>query len=982
MSTSQRKRGRAAANLHASAGVNEVEAWTAARIRDLRGPRSRAAFAAELGVTALTVYRWELDEGAREARRPRGGVLLRLERLAKTRNSGNLDAAPKDDAGALAQIPSAVLAIHPDDESILYPLLGRCTPADLATAEQQLIALLSRGALVSHAGRSLAAAAVAFVRVATTFDARGAYAVLAPVLREADAGALPPVVELYARVSASLIFSSFDGSLFDIGKVNHQIERGDPIAEALGMADLRLILHVGHAAACLQGGAREWGESSQRRLRSLQLHITEPVSRVIADEMNAYMAMQAGDAGGMDLRFEEISRRAEEVGFMTGAARTGAFGVLRSLHSGQPPEEVLPRLRRLREMATRHRLTDGIHSTVLGAAEVEVNLRLTRFERAKEEIARAIREAETLHLAPVPIVGPAYFLRKNLIDPSGLPTTAELHKALSLGRFSTAGAMPLLLDALDNDLATREALTKLEAAEKELDDTAPNDLAKSYLTFAPLEARLARGATESFEKRLRALEESFELSPLPLAAAKLRALSGIHAAMLGRRDEGRQLLVGALSTFKAAGHVPETLHTRVHLARLAARERDDKDLEDALVACAKAGLLPPFEAPVRKNATTAGVTVAARVDLTEPIERLAGRGVAPGVVLRELTTIVEELWPGLPFRLERQSESVSALTASGAPIREPIHWDFGDGSGKRFRLTVEDSLLPEHGAEALRTVVTVASLALELATLRGGSLREREASRPTAQKHRGVIATSTPMQRLLEEVERLAASSSTVLLSGESGSGKEVVARAIHDASARSAGPYVTFNCGSVPRDLFEGQLFGYRRGAFTGATSDHAGVIRASHGGTLFLDEVGELPLDVQPKLLRFLENREVLPLGEVRATNVNVRLVAATHRDLAKLVREGQFREDLFYRLNVVPLRVPPLRDRPEDIAPLVRHFLDLLVPEGQAAPILSPNALSVLLRRTWPGNVRELKNVVERIVAFSPIPTVLKEEHFAGL
>jgi DNA-binding NtrC family response regulator len=229
------------------------------------------------------------------------------------------------------------------------------------------------------------------------------------------------------------------------------------------------------------------------------------------------------------------------------------------------------------------------------------------------------------------------------------------------------------------------------------------------------------------------------------------------------------------------------------------------------------------------------------------------------------------------------------------------------------------------------------------------------------------------MRRLRADLARFAASRATVIITGESESGKEVVARAIHDLSSRAGRPYVVFNCAAVPRDLFEGQLFGHRKGAFTGASSDQPGVIRAADGGTLFLDEIGELPLDVQPKLLRFLENGEVAPLGERRPITVDVRTIAATHRDLEELVRKGLFREDLFFRLQVIPLRVPPLRERREDVGALARHFLRELAPKGRT-PVLAPDALGMLVAQGWPGNVRELRNAVERTLAFAPDAAVL--------
>jgi transcriptional regulator with PAS, ATPase and Fis domain len=181
-----------------------------------------------------------------------------------------------------------------------------------------------------------------------------------------------------------------------------------------------------------------------------------------------------------------------------------------------------------------------------------------------------------------------------------------------------------------------------------------------------------------------------------------------------------------------------------------------------------------------------------------------------------------------------------------------------------------------------------------------------------------------------------------------------------------------------VPRDLFEGQLFGHRRGAFTGAAGDNPGVIRAADGGTLFLDEIGELPLELQPKLLRFLENGEVQPLGEQKPRVVDVRVLAASHRDLGRLVRDGRFREDLYYRLNVVPLAVPPLRDRPEDIVALARHFVARLTPSESEPPALAPDTLAALAAHPWPGNVRELRNVIERALAFAPDTAVLRPGH----
>ncbi len=222
------------------------------------------------------------------------------------------------------------------------------------------------------------------------------------------------------------------------------------------------------------------------------------------------------------------------------------------------------------------------------------------------------------------------------------------------------------------------------------------------------------------------------------------------------------------------------------------------------------------------------------------------------------------------------------------------------------------------------------------------------------------LGISAAMRHLFATLEPVAKSSTTVLLEGESGVGKEVLARALHARSDRAKGPFVVVDCGAIPPTLIESELFGHEKGAFTGATEERRGLFEDASGGTLFLDEVGELPLDLQPKLLRALEQREVRPVGG-RTRKVDVRVVAATNRRLAEAVRSKEFRQDLFYRLAVVRVTVPPLRDRPEDIEPLATAFLR--AHKGDPTATLSPDLVALLVHHTWPGNVRELRNVIER-------------------
>ncbi len=232
----------------------------------------------------------------------------------------------------------------------------------------------------------------------------------------------------------------------------------------------------------------------------------------------------------------------------------------------------------------------------------------------------------------------------------------------------------------------------------------------------------------------------------------------------------------------------------------------------------------------------------------------------------------------------------------------------------------------------------------------------------------GVYA-SDAMKELLRVAERIASTPVTVMITGETGTGKEVLAKTIHDISDRHLKPFTAFNCAAVPRDIMESQLFGFKKGSFTGALDNSLGIIRGAQGGTLLLDEVGEIHPELQPKLLRFLESNEVHPIGEARPQQVDIRVIAATNTDIERLVSEGRFREDLYYRLNVIRLHVPPLRDRREDVPVFVQHFLERFTRQYRKAPVsVSDETLEYLLLYSWPGNVRQLANEIRRIVALA--------------
>jgi transcriptional regulator with GAF, ATPase, and Fis domain len=349
------------------------------------------------------------------------------------------------------------------------------------------------------------------------------------------------------------------------------------------------------------------------------------------------------------------------------------------------------------------------------------------------------------------------------------------------------------------------------------------------------------------------------------------------------------------------------------------------------------------------------------------------------------------------FRVRHVSDHLDALLGAGAAASlqgQPVERLFGPelfGPGGPLR----QALVARETREGWRASLRVEPAGSRLVSLSAAPLRhdasgvcDREAvyivvMRPTDETDgtaaqaptgfAGLIARSAEMARIFKLVENLQQSEVTVLLSGESGTGKEVLGRAIHARSLRRDGPFVAVNCAALPGDLLESELFGHVRGAFTGAVRDRAGRFEVAARGTLFLDEAGDLPLHLQVKLLRVLQERTFERVGENRTREADVRIVAATNRDLRRAVEEGTFREDLYYRLRVFPIEIPPLRERREDIHPLARHLLARIGRRTGRAFQLSPDALRALLAHRWPGNVRELENALEYACTVSRWPSI---------
>ena len=286
------------------------------------------------------------------------------------------------------------------------------------------------------------------------------------------------------------------------------------------------------------------------------------------------------------------------------------------------------------------------------------------------------------------------------------------------------------------------------------------------------------------------------------------------------------------------------------------------------------------------------------------------------------------------------------------------------------RLGADDYLTKPFAKEQLQFAV---EKALRFKTLEQENLHLRQ---EITEKYSfdGIVSQSKVMRNLLELTKRAANSDTTILILGESGTGKELLAKAIHHNSPRRDGPFVPVNCPSIPDNLIESELFGHEKGAFTGATHAKPGKFELADGGTIFLDEVGDLKLELQAKLLRVLQEHEIERVGSTRPLSVNVRVLAATNHDLAQAVQTGKFREDLFYRLNVIPLRLPPLRDRKEDIQLLAQHFVDKHRQDRKV--VMRPDFLQALMKYDWPGNVRELENAIERAVVLCPTEEITRD------
>ena len=354
----------------------------------------------------------------------------------------------------------------------------------------------------------------------------------------------------------------------------------------------------------------------------------------------------------------------------------------------------------------------------------------------------------------------------------------------------------------------------------------------------------------------------------------------------------------------------------------------------------------------------------------EVIEAEGGQSALASVAEHAPDVVLLDIWmPGMDGL-----ETLTRLKAIDASL--PVVIMSGHGT---IETAVKATKLGAHDFVEKPLSVEKVLLALQNAIAHGRLQTENTRLREKVDKRGEIIGQSRAIQKLREQIALVAPSNGWVLIRGENGTGKELVASTIHRLSRRAEKPFVEVNCAAIPEELIESELFGHEKGAFTGAIARKRGRFDVAHEGTLFLDEIGDMSLRAQAKVLRVLQDGTFERVGGAQTIKVDVRVIAATNKDLLEEMRHGRFREDLYYRLNVIPFYVPPLRDRKEDIPPIVEHFLDLFTTEvaGAQRKALSPEALDVLLGHDWPGNIRELKNLVERVVIMTPGPVIRPED-----
>ena len=681
----------------------------------------------------------------------------------------------------------------------------------------------------------------------------------------------------------------------------------------------------------------------------------------------------------------------------------------------------------LKKAITYYERTDHKTNAADGYNNLGINLILIgQWDRAQEALERALSLATEVDErgAKVPMIldslGELHMLRGNLdqakdyLGRAVALATENGNKWYAGQALRTSGRCYLALEDPANAIAkAKEALnlaeligdrqgiceSRLIAAEAylkthQLEDcnrelqhvTAETSEATTDLNFTGEAHRLngmlnmVRGDAESAAQHFGSSVSIFDMLGDRYRAARAHLELGRAYAII-RPERAGEHLSRALNTFRELGARIDLSRAEEELRELAQATPERTQGQSALTqlltlrlaeaVASRELLLRELAAVMRQETGAQRVIITERGERDEPrvVVALGCAAVEGEKIAVELDSIEDD--SARERYCKKHDAEVILLKSSNAP-------------GAKMYLSPRNRAKLPNGV-VLEPLLRVVELGMDVCALRAGAQKsgtnEHSDELTGTSLMPGFIHSSPAMTQLVEEVHKIRSSDVTVLVTGESGTGKELVARAIHAISSRRSKIFVPFNCTAVPKELSEGYLFGYRRGAFTGAVNDSHGVIRTAAGGTLFLDEVGDLPLDVQPKLLRFLQEGEIQPLGEQRPSKVDVRIIAATNTDLEEMVAQGRFREDLYYRLNVIRLRVPPLRERRSEIPTIVNYYVNHYSAKfGRKDIQITPQAVDLLMVSDWPGNVRQLCNEIQRTVARAEDGTVITPEQLS--
>jgi DNA-binding NtrC family response regulator/tetratricopeptide (TPR) repeat protein len=532
--------------------------------------------------------------------------------------------------------------------------------------------------------------------------------------------------------------------------------------------------------------------------------------------------------------------------------------------------------------------------------------------------------------------------------------------------------------------------------------------------LAACEALLAAGRTSEAHHRLAECESRLDPRTSPATWGEFLRIRGAVHEQANRPSAAYHDFAQSINVFELLGERYQTAVSQLALGRLAAqsgpRPVAERNLNAAASVFASLGAQRDLEESNKALTALTSLPVASTPAVGNDaddaiVRRLVDAAIFPELLAREVAgAILEstEADAAVVF-VQNAAGEVRVVTSAGcdgtvaaalarAGAQGNAHYGSGlllteslgdDHEGARSLTIVASTPLSDSAMRRFRMFSAVARQGFELCGVRERPPQavDQSAERSLEPLLPGFICASVGMNRVAEQIQRVQGHNLTVLITGESGTGKELIARAVHAGSPRTDAMFLPFNCTTTTRELADSQLFGHKKGSFTGAVSDQPGLIRSAAGGTLFLDEIGDLPLDIQPKLLRFLEQGEIMPVGETRPQAVDVRVLAATNADLEQRVSEGRFREDLYYRLSVIRIHVPPLRERREEIPHLSTFFLRSACEQfGKADINLSSQTLDLFSRYWWPGNVRQLRNEIQRAVAMSPPGASIEPDHLS--